>query len=184
MIICDKDIKSLDEFAAFDKIIRKPEDMPRKLKTIPMDDDWKEAIKDKFWATNYQGVIAPMQWPILKLRDHLLKFGGEEVCLPAYEQDLDKILTRGQFWYGDRYEFIEGEPNGCHRNSSHLWLDNKDSLLLATGYALSYDGMWRQHTWLIHPRTNYIIETTAERLAYFGFVLNLEEAEEFSVFNI
>ena len=68
--------------------------MPRKLETIPIDERWKETIKVNFWATNYEGIVAPMQWPLLKLRDHLLKFGGEEVCLPAHEHDLEKILTK------------------------------------------------------------------------------------------
>ena len=54
-----------------------------------------------------------------------------------------------------------------------------------TGYALSDDGMWRQHSWCIcdageeYIEDSIIIETTEKRLAYFGFIMDEEESEEF-----
>ena len=52
---------------------------------------------------------------------------------------------------------------------------------VCTGYALSDDGMWRQHSWCIdkRPRTTKIIETTEPRVLYFGYVLNDEETKRF-----
>lgn len=105
--------------------------------------------------------------------------------MPATEQDLDKIITRGQLWYGDRVDMMKGERGQCHRNTCYLWDANKERVLIATGYALSEDGMWRQHSWGIHvrPRVNRIVETTVKRIAYFGFVMNLEEPIEFVYHN-
>ena len=47
-----------------------------------------------------------------------------------------------------------------------------------TGYALSDDGLWRQHSWLIAKpgRRWTVIETTCRRLLYYGVVLTEEEA--------
>ena len=46
---------------------------------------------------------------------------------------------------------------------------------------LSEDGLWRQHSWVVQPmtRTVKVWETTVERVAYFGVVLNDEECQEF-----
>lgn len=183
MILCDNCIEELNNLAAFGKIIKSPKQMPKKVSHTPIDKEWKEWIKQKFWATNYEGKIAHNLLPLLELRDFLLGFGGEEVCLPAHESDLENILSRGQLWYGDRVEFMKGEPCECHRNTCYLWLGNKARILIATGYALSDDGMWRQHTWGVYPQKKKIIETTVERVLYFGFVMNLEESENFTFLN-
>ncbi|MDR0287131.1 MAG: hypothetical protein LBI03_05415 [Clostridiales bacterium] len=46
---------------------------------------------------------------------------------------------------------------------------------------MSKDGLWRQHSWLIHRgyRSIEVIETTETRVAYFGFVMMYDEALEF-----
>lgn len=80
-----------------------------------------------------------------------------------------------------------GKPSQCHRNSCELWMNNRKQFQvnIATGYALSSDGLWRQHTWLIHryqTRTQSrmrLIETTEKRLGYFGFEMTAEEAMAF-----
>jgi len=76
-----------------------------------------------------------------------------------------------------------GQANRCHANTSNLWLANKDQheIVICTGYALSNDGMWRQHSWLAlrRPRSIQIIETTERRVAYFGFAMTEEEAMKF-----
>lgn len=182
MIMCNRNINELDEIAAFGDIIRSPEEMPKRVEWTPIeqvDPEWKEWLKQKWWATNYTGEIQPHLKPLLRLINLLLQFGGEEVCMPAKEPDLYKILARGQLWYGNRIDFVEGLPCECHRNVSYLWVENKAFLLIATGYALSDDGMWRQHSWAINPITKKVIETTKDRLLYFGYVLDLEESERF-----
>jgi hypothetical protein len=40
-------------------------------------------------------------------------------------------------------------------------------------YALSQDGLWRQHSWNYNSDEDLVIETTQERIAYYGTVLGL-----------
>jgi hypothetical protein len=125
-----------------------------------------------------------------QLRSKLLTFGGSVTIIPDMEEDLDKIIDRGQFWYGHKAKIMRGVPSQCHKNSCDLWHVNRDNpdveLYIATGYALSSDGLWRQHSWLvlITPRGCKIIETTERRVAYFGFVMTESEAQVFDSDNL
>lgn len=161
-----------------------------KLKWNKMNEEWIGRIREnnQFWFTEYKfnpNDFLPHQLPhipkIFELRDHLLKFGGEQACMPVIDTDADKILSRGQFWYGDIMRMKRGQPSRCHSNSAELWDKNRDTMKIVTGYALAEDGMWNQHSWCIQvrPRKNIILETTFPRVGYFGFVLTDEEAEEF-----
>jgi hypothetical protein len=73
----------------------------------------------------------------------------------------------------------EMAPSMCHGNALGLWLASGGGVRVATGYALSDDGLWRQHSWaLVDGR---LVETTpCPRLRYFGFELSHAEAEEFA----
>ena len=115
------------------------------------------------------------------LKDKLLNFAGIRVLIPQVEEDLDKLMSRGQFWLGEKALLQLGEPSQCHANSSYLWNANRDKLRICTGYALSRDGIWRQHSWCIWAKSgiNKIVETTEKRLLYYGFVMTPEECEEF-----
>ena len=120
------------------------------------------------------------------LHQLLLSIGGHETCFPPAEEDIEAILKRGRFYPGHSRMMV-GKPSQCHRNSCELWLNNRRQfqVSIATGYALSTDGLWRQHTWLIHryrTRTQSrlrLIETTEKRLGYFGFEMTEEEAMAF-----
>ena len=119
--------------------------------------------------------------PILyELRDKLLTFGGESVCLSFGEPDAEEILACGQFWHGYRAVRKKGRACRCHDNSLHLYFQY--GYQLCTGYALSDDGMWRQHSWCIYktPRTTKIVETTVPRVAYFGYVLGETSRHQFA----
>ena len=50
-----------------------------------------------------------------------------------------------------------------------------------SGYALSDDGYWHFHSWLINVKNNsMLLETTpCKKLVYFEYALNLKECEEF-----
>lgn len=174
---------------------------------VPMDKEWKESIsQDKWWATGYNLKEedikdSPKIKRLLELRDILLSYGGEEVCLPFGDEDIDKIINRGLlFVINDEnedvgqivhYDELIGLPNQCHRNSCYLYKCNEvqveyeDCVKIMTGYALSNDGMWRQHSWCIaymgedYIEDSIIIETTEERVAYYGFIMNEDECEEF-----
>lgn len=153
--------------------IRTAEQIPEKkkhiLEKVSLSPVYKEQPQEQ---TNFQN-----------LQEKLLSFGGSEICFPEIEEDMEKILSRGQLWLGDRTRLIKGEDSRCHANACNLWLANKaeHEIAICTGYALSKDGAWRQHSWLVlrQPRSVEIIETTARRVAYFGFVMTTEEANEF-----
>ena len=155
----------------------------------PMDEDWKQNCKDRFWVQDtIEDAIKlypKMDSRLFLLKKRLLDFAGDAVCLPAYEPDLENILEYGQFWLGYNAERKPGEDH-CHSNSARLWKINRDKALICTGYALSADGMWRQHSWLIHrkPRSNRVVETTRPRILYYGFAMTPEMCEEFADKNI
>ena len=117
---------------------------------------------------------------VTKLKEKLLKLGGKHVVMSSYEEDLLKLLKRGKPLKG-RVKMMLGNPNECHRNSALCWDANRDQSQIATGYALSQDGYWRQHSWVMAG--SKIVETTQKRVLYFGFKLTPQEAEVFLASN-
>ena len=116
------------------------------------------------------------QWPELKpLQDKLLSLGGDWVALEP-ECDLMAILNRGQLFKG-RVIFKKMAPHDCHRNCCKVWAERPRIYNIATGWALSDDGVWRQHTWITKGRA--IIETNEPRSLYYGFEMEREEALRF-----
>lgn len=114
------------------------------------------------------------------LKHRLLDIGGWAVCLPRIEDDLKKIMTRGRKFAG-RSISMPGEDCACHSNSAFLWDANRDQLYICTGYALSKDGMWRQHSWCVKPtkKSWRVVETTLKRIQYYGYIMHETEAEQF-----
>ncbi len=49
---------------------------------------------------------------------------------------------------------------------------------LRTGYALSRDGVWRQHSWC-YTDNGVVVETTEKRVQYFGYVMTEDECDQF-----
>jgi len=73
------------------------------------------------------------------------------------------------------------DGNRCHHNVASLWEQRKKYSRLkaiATGYALSEDGMWRWHTWGL--AATHILETAVVRLQYFGIPMDAEDADAFA----
>lgn len=119
------------------------------------------------------------RWP--ELEDKLLAAGGEEVIPPMVVEDsLERLLESGELLEPSEVELREGIPCHCHGNSARLWEEGVGKI--CTGYALSNDGLWRQHTWVVADGDK-IIETTTKRVAYFGFILNEEESQQFAFEN-
>lgn len=181
--ITDKDI--------FDRCLIYSEAKSQKIKGSirwnSMDTDWKADCKEKkFWfqdtLEDMKKIHPSMNSRLFDLRQKLLAFAGEAICFPPYEEDLDHILNYGQFWVGSNAKLMRGEPSRCHANSANLWEQNKEATRICTGYALSEDGMWRQHSWLVwhKSRSNQIIETTAKRIAYYGFVMPYDMCQQFA----
>ena len=120
------------------------------------------------------------------LEIELLAFAGDRVCLPrGGETDEKKLLAHGECWYPIGVKLMVGEQSQCHRNSALMWEANRDKVRIATGYALSDDGIWRQHSWCVTcdrrsgSRGGRVVETTEKRLLYFGVCLSDELADDF-----
>ena len=106
--------------------------------------------------------------------------GGKRVAWRGPDEDSHIIASRGQVFDGES-TMMRGEPRDCHGNTSVLWADGKVDHIV-TGYALSPDGVWRQHTWGLQG-SGEIVETTVAREKYFGVVLTDEEAAKFAKAN-
>ena len=113
---------------------------------------------------------------LIPLREKLLSIDGLEI-VPRPETDLEKILENGHL-FDNPVEVISGLPSQCHSNCAHIWFHYQDDCKIAVGWGLSDDGLWRQHTWII-THDDRLLETTEERIKYFGVKLNKSESEYF-----
>ncbi|GHP00741.1 hypothetical protein KSF_107880 [Reticulibacter mediterranei] len=157
------------------------------LPDLPPDEQWEASTGD------LQGLLAPypqrskaiknsVPMVLLALEQKLLAHGGTRMVY-VNEPDLAQLLERGEVFEG-RAKLVRGEPGHCHSNAARLWNEQRAELSIATGYALSEDGLWRQHSWLVRTQPKgsqrQLIETTIRRIKYYGFLLTEEEAEAFS----
>jgi hypothetical protein len=137
------------------------------------------AIDDKKWLEWAQKKTADTlkTKPELKgLQERLLSLAGDWVALQD-EPDLKALLERGRVFNGKIF-LMHMKQCKCHRNCAEFWEKNQKNFKIATGWALSEEGIWRQHTWLL--RGNAIVETTMKRIMYYGIVLDGIEASNFA----
>lgn len=118
-----------------------------------------------------------------ELKHLLLSFGGWAVVLRS-EPDYDAIMSRGVLLDGGDAVLKPLDESQCHYNAAMQHLLNVSAHGLMTGYALSWDGMWRQHSWIYDKHADTIIETTTERVGYFGVLLTDLEALIFCTRNV
>lgn len=101
------------------KPITAPEQMSTPIHWNPMSDDWKRWI-DSHQVYNGESRFSKEMLDAMKaLHDKILGFGGDEVCMTAYDEDAVKTLSRGQFFYGSSY-MRKGQPSQCHANSAYF----------------------------------------------------------------
>ena len=81
------------------------------------------------------------------------------------EDHVGVLVNTGRAFIGPAKQ-AKGEGHECHKNAAWLFLQGKADAV--TGYALSDDGKWRQHSWGWDGE--YVHETTTARIAYYGFV--------------
>ena len=163
-------------------LIRLGDRHPFIFNTTPMSSDWKFRFDERNVNNNApQREIQARQ----RLIDGLVAFGGERAHVALKDKDLNAIITRGILIKGRNVRMIKGEPCSCHSNVAELWNCKRDRILMMTGYGLSKDGMWRQHSWAldVQPRSAVIVETTVKRIAYFGFVMTEAESVKFYKLN-
>jgi len=127
---------------------------------------------------------AARQQPDLEaLRLLLLGIGGIHlVAPPSPESELPLLIYAG-FVMAGPVTLSTMRKSGCHRNVAEFWTEKRDELVgIGTGYALSDDGLWRQHSWGL--RREGILETTIVRAKYFGVLLQHGEADAFAIANL
>jgi hypothetical protein len=91
-------------------------------------------------------------FPFSEILSEIRRRGQQEHSLLSwYHFHLQLLLLRGKALDG-AVELIPGEERNCHSNSARLWRESKEILALATGYALSEDGLWRQHSWVMRKQ--------------------------------
>jgi hypothetical protein len=127
---------------------------------------------------------AAQQQPDLEaLRGLLLGLGGTHlVAPPGPDPTLPLVIDSGFVMAGPvaRRSMKKG---GCHGNVADIWVRKCYDLVgIGTGYSLSVDGLWRQHSWGL--RREGILETTAPRIKYFGVLLQRGDADSFALANL
>jgi hypothetical protein len=112
-------------------------------------------------------VAIEQQPEIEALRVLLISHGGVElVAPPTFDPDMPSLIANGFVMSGSVVCEIM-EASACHENVARLWTEKRPGLIgIGVGYALSEDGLWRQHSWGV--RQAEIVETTTERLKYLG----------------
>jgi hypothetical protein len=116
--------------------------------------------------------------------------GGRILVAPLEAEDdpnMERIIQKGQLMNlpvvmkaGPLDQRVRRPDGMCHYNSSLMWLAQREGIrAIGTGYALSDDGLWRQHSWAICA--DHILETTeCSRGKYFGLRLEAGAAEDFA----
>lgn len=127
-----------------------------------------ETLKQKWNSGHYDKLIP--------LREELLSISGREM-VPLKEPDLNRMISEGHKIDPQNVKFIDGNTNECHENSALLYRNNDNVTEIGTGWALSDDGLWRQHSWAM--KESELIETTVHRTDYYGILLSGGEAEDF-----
>jgi hypothetical protein len=125
---------------------------------------------------------ASKQPELKRFRALLLRLGGDFlVAPPRPDQDIPMLLEQG-FLTSGPIKLKVMKSSSCHQNVASIWTQKKFGIVgVATGYALSDDGLWRQHSWGI--LRDGLLETTEARLKYFGVVFQGEKADFFAFSN-
>ncbi len=110
-----------------------------------------------------------------ELRGHLLAAGGEDV-VPGVRNiaSVRELLAGAKMITPGSVTVARVARRSVLENSLVVWLENNGQGTVCRGYALSGDGLWREHTWL--QEDGRIVDATAAHLAYFGTQLGTTEA--------
>ena len=105
--------------------------------------------------------------------------------VPQPEPDLPLLLKEGELFPKLPITFKKMRACNCHSNVSRLYKEGKIDAIV-TGWALSDDCLWRQHSWGIvsGPKGDRIVETTGKRKKYYGVILEGNEIDDFVTTNV
>lgn len=126
---------------------------------------------------------AEQQPDLAVLRRILLGLGGTHLAAPpSPDPVLPLVIDDGFVMAGPVMRRIM-KKRECHRNVAKIWAERRHELIgIGTGYSLSADGLWRQHSWGL--RREGILETTVPRVKYFGVLLQHGDADSFAMANV
>lgn len=127
------------------------------------------------WATAREERVLKELPELSLLKDRLISMGGDWVALQP-EPDLPMLIEKGQL-FKEKVVIKPMAAGQCHKNCAKIWGEKPKTYRIATGWALSEDGIWRQHTWLMKNAS--IVETTSYRILYYGVVLDAITANSF-----
>jgi hypothetical protein len=136
----------------------------------------------KFLSRRLRDAVSK-QPELKELKTLLLRLGGDFIVAPprSPDQDVPSLLESG-FVTSGPITLKVMKSSSCHENVAAVWTKRKFGIVgIATGYALSEDGLWRQHSWGI--LRDGVLETTEARVKYFGVVLQGEKANFFAFSN-
>jgi len=109
------------------------------------------------------------------LRALLLSMGGELVVDwnlgETAEPVTSAIMTLGMLWPTIGRKTMPGDRNNCHESAKKHEQRYPRRYRAITGFALSTDGLWRQHSWTFDFKDGRIADTihgSANRM-YFGY---------------
>jgi hypothetical protein len=127
---------------------------------------------------------AAEQQPDLEvLRGLLLGLGGIHLVAPPGPDAALPLMIDAGFVMAGPVVRRTMRKSECHRNVAEIWAEKQHELVgIGTGYSLSADGLWRQHTWGL--RREGILETTVSRVKYFGILLLHGDADSFARANL
>jgi hypothetical protein len=135
--------------------------------------------EQKKFLTRRLRAASKSQPELIRLKALLLRFGGEYLVAPPNPDSDVRALLESGFLISGAISLKRMKRSSCHQNVSQLWRKRRSGIIgIATGYALSDDGLWRQHSWGL--RRDGVLETTEPRAKYFGIILQDEKADQFA----
>jgi len=144
------------------------------------DEAWFGRLQEKKFTQDTLFAANSNQPGVETLKQKLIAHAGAAAVMPVFEADLENLLSRRCiFINGGNHRMGEGEACKCHGNAAALWDQDAERYDIYTGYGMSDDGVWRQHSWAYDNTDKLIVETTEPRIAYYGFALTLDESAEF-----
>jgi hypothetical protein len=147
--------------------------------TAPLDPDDRRRMQSLYEARliDQDGERPGYAESFAELAAFLVSLGGDLVVPPMYPDGMvRRLLVDGLCFAGSPLTVEPGEPNDCHGNVVRLWRARKATI--ATGYALSDDGLWREHSWGV--RDGAVVETTMARESYWGVLINDDDANDYA----
>jgi len=126
---------------------------------------------------------ARSQPEIRQLARVLLRIGGCFLVPPPWpDPDVIELIHSGFAMCGPVLLKVR-KQNQCHQNVAALWEARRCGIIgIGTGYALSDDGLWRQHSWGVLREG--VVESTVPMIKYFGILLQGDRADRFTRSNI